>query len=52
MLHMINTKAELWQSGVVFWRSDLEHRNTIYVWTTLSEAHFMDLDFTLWGMGI
>ncbi len=60
MLHLISTGAELWQSGAMLRQSDPEHMNTTSVWTTLSdyqmltlsEARFMDLDFTLWGMGI
>jgi hypothetical protein len=53
MLHLINTEVELWQSGtLVHGQSDPKHMNTTSVWTTLLKVHFMDLDFTLWGMGI
>ncbi len=53
MLHLISFGAELWQSGVVVpGQSDLEHKNATSVWTPLTEGRFMDLDFTLYAMGI
>jgi len=53
VLHLISSEAKLWQSGaVVPGQSDPKHKNAASVWTPLIEGRFMDLDFTLWAMGI
>ncbi len=39
MLHLISSKTELWQSGVVVpGQNDPEHKNTTSVWTPLTKG--------------
>ncbi len=53
MLHQIRFGVNLWQNGtLVLGQSDPEHDNTTSVWPPLTDGRFMDLHFTLWGMGI